>query len=101
LSEMETDRHEKRYWPVLNKINTSFEIIVAHPDSKKEIICLRSVTNANDVQTVLATVLPPQAHTDNELQTQQQLHSSTQETWTPWTLTLWPQKCCTRDMKLL
>merc|ERR1712129_642752 len=33
---------KKRYWPVLNKINTSFEIIVAHPDCQKEIICLRS-----------------------------------------------------------
>jgi len=42
LAEMETDRHEKRNWPVLNKINTSFEIIVAHPDCQKEIICLRS-----------------------------------------------------------
>lgn len=42
MSEMETDRHEKRNWPVLNKINTSFEIIVAHPDCQKEIICLRS-----------------------------------------------------------
>jgi len=45
LSEMETDRHEKRYWPVLNKINTYFEIIVAHPDCQKEIICPRSVTS--------------------------------------------------------
>merc|ERR1712129_560970 len=33
---------KKRYWPVLNKINTSFEIIVAHPDCQKEIICPRS-----------------------------------------------------------